>query len=71
MGLLKVSTADLVARNLCCDSKNRDTAAMAIKKPVNKVEVSWTATAGTDSDLVREMCLGTCRKSGRLLMAYM
>jgi hypothetical protein len=42
-----------------------------IKKPVNKVEVSWTATAGTDSDLVREMCPGTCRKGGRLLMAYM
>jgi hypothetical protein len=70
MGLLKVSTADLVARNLCCDRKNRDTAAMAIKKPVNKVEISWTATAGTDSDLVREMCLGSRRKGGHLLMPY-
>jgi hypothetical protein len=43
---------------------------MAIKKPVNKVEVSWTATAGTDSNLVRKMCLGSCREGGHFLMAY-
>jgi hypothetical protein len=34
------------------------------------VEVSWTATAGADSDLVREMCLGSCCKGSHLLMAY-
>src|ERR1700731_844997 len=50
--------------------QDRNSAAMAIKEPVNKVEVSRTTTAGTDSYLVRKMCLGPCRKGGRFLMAH-
>ncbi len=70
MCFLKISAANLWAWHLCRDCQNRNTTAMTIEKPIDKVQIARTAAARTHRDLVGEMSLCTGCKGGDFFVAH-
>jgi hypothetical protein len=70
MSLLKISTPDFSARNLCRDGQNGDAAALAVVKAIDQVHVSRPAASGAYRQFASEMRLCAGRERGCLLMAH-
>src|SRR5215469_8894373 len=70
-GLLEITPTDFRAWDLRCDCKNRKTRAMSFKQAVDEVQVTWTATPGTNSEFAGQMGFRAGRKSRSLFMSCM
>ena len=64
MGLLKVSAADLMGRDLRGNGENRYAVTVAVVEPVDQVQVTRAAAAGADCETPGEVRLGA-RGEGR------
>src|ERR1700688_187565 len=71
VGLLKISAPDFIAWNLRRNSENRNTAAMAVVEPIDQMQVTGTATAGTDRQTPCEMRFRSSSKGCGLFISYM
>jgi len=71
VGFLKVSAADFVTRNLSCNGKDGNTAAMTVIESVDQMKVSRTAAPRADGQLARQVGLGAGRECSRLFVAQM
>src|ERR1700747_1342446 len=58
ISLLKISTANFSARNLCGDGEDWNAAALTVVEAINQVHVAGAATSGTYRQLPSEMGLG-------------
>ena len=48
MRFLKIIAANLMARDMRCDSQDRNATAVTIIEAVDQVQITWTTTSGTD-----------------------
>ena len=48
---LEIAAAYLRTRNLRCDRKDGNSAAMTIVKTVDQMQIAWTSTSGTHGQL--------------------
>src|SRR5882672_7090354 len=55
ISLLKISTANFPARNLCGDGKDGNAAALTVVEAVNQMHVAGATTSGTYRQLASEM----------------
>jgi hypothetical protein len=69
MGLLEVSAADFIAGDLRRDGEDGNTAAMAVVKTVNQVQISGAAASRTNRQLSGEMGFGARGKRCCFFMA--
>src|SRR6185436_12942268 len=69
MGLLEISTPELMARDLRRDGQHRHSTAMAIVEPVDQVQIARATASDTDRQLSGEMGLGSGGERRRLLVA--
>ena len=70
MSLLKISTPDFSAGYLRGDRQDGHTAAMAIIKSVDQMQIARTAAPGADRQCARKMRFRSRGKGGRFFMAY-
>src|SRR5258708_33652340 len=68
MGLLKITAADFPARNVCCDSKNGNPAALCVIQSVNQMQVSRPAASGAHAKRSRQMRFGSGCKGCRFFV---
>src|ERR1700722_3008381 len=70
MRLLKIVAADLLAGNLSRQSQYRDSATMAIVKPIDQMHIAGATTPGADRQFTRQMRLRAGSKCSGLFMAH-
>jgi len=70
ISLLKISTANFPARNLCGDGEDWNAAALTVVEAINQVHIPGAATAGTYRQLASEMGLGAGGERRYLLVPY-
>src|ERR1700757_4278450 len=70
IGLLKISTANFSARNLCGDGEDWNAAALTVVEAVNQMHVAGATTSGTYCQLASEMGLGVGCERRCLLVSY-
>src|ERR1700760_3612955 len=70
ISLLKISAANLPARNLCGNREDRNTAALTVVESINQMHIPGAATSGTYRQLASEMGLSACGERRRLLVSY-
>jgi hypothetical protein len=68
---LKIVDADFRAWDMRSDSKNWNTAALAVEQAVDEVQIPRTAASTTDRELPGEMSLGASGESRAFLMPHM
>src|ERR1700722_4796822 len=71
MGCLKIVDSDLTARDVSRDRQHRYAVALAIKKPVDQMQVARTAASGAYRKAPSEMSFSARREGSRLLMPHM
>src|SRR4029077_1366226 len=70
ISLLKISTANFLARNLGGDGEDGNAAALTIVEAVNQMHVAGATTSGTYCQLASEMGLGADGERRCLLVSY-
>jgi hypothetical protein len=65
---LEIPGADLGRRNLCGNSKHRDTRPVTIEKAIDQVQIARPAAPCADSELAGQVRLRTRREGGNLLV---
>ena len=70
MRLLEIAAPDFRARNLRCDRKHRDTAAMTIVKSVDQMEIARPATSRAHREIPGQLRFRAGRKRRRLFMPH-
>src|SRR5882672_716632 len=70
ISLLKISTANFLARNLCGDGEDRNAAALTVIEAVNQMHVAGATTSGTYRQLASEMSFSPGGERRCLLVSY-
>src|SRR5690349_18685900 len=71
MRFLEITSADLTAGNMCCDSQHRGHAAVGIIKAVDQVKVTGATAACAYGQFPGELCFCTGGKSSGLFVPVM
>src|ERR1700745_2350644 len=70
IGLLKISAANFLARNLCGDGEDWNAAALTVVEAVNQMHVAGATTSGTYRQLASEMSFSPGGERRCLLVSY-
>src|SRR6266852_4194940 len=70
ISLLKISTANFPARNLCGDGEDWNAAALTVVEAINQVHIPRATASGTYCQLASEMGLGAGGERRCLLVSY-
>src|ERR1700751_2214886 len=70
IGLLKISAANFLARNLCGDGEDWNAAALTVIEAVNQMHVAGATTSGTYRQLASEMSFSPGGERRCLLVSY-
>src|SRR5260370_12468258 len=70
IGLLKISAANFLARNLCGDGEDWNAAALTVVEAVNQMHVAGATTSGTYRQLAGEMSFGAGGERRCLRVSY-
>src|SRR5215472_4686025 len=69
VSFLEVAGANFSTRNLSGNRENRHPASMTIEKSIDKMEIARPATSGADSQLSRDVRVGTSGEGSNLFMS--
>src|SRR5262249_50081848 len=69
--LLEIARGDFRRRDLCRDGQHRQARPMAVEQAVDEMQIAWSAAAGADRKLTREMRLAGSGKRRDLLVPHM
>ncbi|MNI17620.1 hypothetical protein D3C73_709960 [compost metagenome] len=71
MRFLEIASADFFRRYLCCNRQNRDTRPVAVKQPIDQMQVTGTATPCADGEFAGDMSFRASGKGCSLFVASM
>src|ERR1700741_2201258 len=70
ISLLKISTPNFPARNLCGDGEDWNAAALTVVEAINQMHIPGATTSGTYCQLASEMSFSPGSERRRLLVSY-
>jgi hypothetical protein len=70
MGRLKVVDPDLGAGDVGGDRQNRHAIALTVKQTIDQMQIAWTAAAGANGEVPRQVRFGSRRECRSLFMPH-
>src|ERR1700719_4382110 len=70
VGFLKIGTANFVAGNLCGNGEGGDKISVTVVEPINQMQVTGTATSGTDGQASRAVGVGAGGERSGFFVSY-